>query len=138
MRKLPKDRFNAYYNALPILGQDGSLADFGKTTGAVGKVRAKPGTGIAFNLAAAVSKAVPAPPILATSPTAPGCSRHCDGERQTGCESRRSHSDLPNLHVTLSTPSSRSALPCAMRSRSAGVSDRCSRNARASDIDPYG
>ena len=51
MRKLPKDRFKAYYNALPILGQDGSLADFGKTTGAVGKVRAKPGTGIAFNLA---------------------------------------------------------------------------------------
>lgn len=52
MRKLPKEQFQKYYDALPILGVDGSLEDFGKKTAAVGKVRAKPGTGVSFNAAA--------------------------------------------------------------------------------------
>lgn len=43
-------QFTHYFNALPILGVDGSLEDFAKDTQAVGKVRAKPGTGVAFNL----------------------------------------------------------------------------------------
>lgn len=51
IRKLPKDQFKNFYDALPILGVDGSLADFGKNTGAVGKARAKTGTGILFNAA---------------------------------------------------------------------------------------
>ncbi len=51
MHKLPAKQFKNYYQALPILGVDGSLADFGKTTAAVGKVHAKTGTGVAFNLA---------------------------------------------------------------------------------------
>lgn len=45
------EQFTHFYNALPILGVDGSLEDFGKETSAVGKVRAKPGTGVSFNLA---------------------------------------------------------------------------------------
>lgn len=44
-------RFTRYFDALPILGVDGSLEDFGTKTKAVGKVRAKPGTGVSFNLA---------------------------------------------------------------------------------------
>ncbi len=44
-------RFQHFFNALPILGVDGSLEDFAKDSSAVGKVRAKPGTGVAFNLA---------------------------------------------------------------------------------------
>jgi len=51
IKKLPADQFKTMYNALPILGVDGSLADFGKSTNAAGKMRAKPGTGMAFNLA---------------------------------------------------------------------------------------
>jgi serine-type D-Ala-D-Ala carboxypeptidase/endopeptidase (penicillin-binding protein 4) len=51
MRKQPKEEFQNYFNALPILGVDGSLEDFAKNTDAVGKVRAKPGTGVFFNLA---------------------------------------------------------------------------------------
>ena len=43
--------FKSFYDALPILGVDGSLEDFAKGTPAAGKVRAKPGTGVAFNLA---------------------------------------------------------------------------------------
>ncbi|MFA6916123.1 MAG: D-alanyl-D-alanine carboxypeptidase/D-alanyl-D-alanine-endopeptidase [Parachlamydiales bacterium] len=48
---LPKEKFERFFDALPILGVDGSLEDFGKNTPAVGKVRAKPGTGVSINLA---------------------------------------------------------------------------------------
>jgi len=51
MHKLPSSQFTRYYEGLPILGVDGSLEDFAKNTKAVGKVRAKPGTGVSFNLA---------------------------------------------------------------------------------------
>lgn len=44
-------KFQHFFDALPILGVDGSLEDFGKNTQAAGKVRAKPGTGVALNLA---------------------------------------------------------------------------------------
>lgn len=40
-----------FLKALPNLGVDGSLEDFAKNTPAVGKVWAKTGTGVAFNLA---------------------------------------------------------------------------------------
>lgn len=40
----------AFYAGLPILGIDGSLADSAKETSAVGKVRAKTGTGVSYNL----------------------------------------------------------------------------------------
>lgn len=52
VRKLPSKQFASYYDALPILGVDGSMEDFGKSTNAVGKVRTKPGTGASFNTAA--------------------------------------------------------------------------------------
>lgn len=48
MRKKPE--FKKFYEALPILGIDGSLADFAKNTPAVGKVHAKPGTGVFYNV----------------------------------------------------------------------------------------
>lgn len=51
MQKQPKDAFQKFMWALPILGVDGSLADFGKSTQAMGKVFAKTGTGVSFNLA---------------------------------------------------------------------------------------
>jgi D-alanyl-D-alanine carboxypeptidase/D-alanyl-D-alanine-endopeptidase (penicillin-binding protein 4) len=51
MQKKPPEEFERYLSALPILGFDGSLADFGKNTNAVGKVFAKTGTGASFNLA---------------------------------------------------------------------------------------
>lgn len=51
MKSHSDKRFKAYFNALPILGIDGSLADFAKNTAAAGKVRAKTGTGILFNQA---------------------------------------------------------------------------------------
>lgn len=44
-------QFQRFFDALPILGVDGSLEDFAKKTQAAGKVRAKPGTGLSFNLA---------------------------------------------------------------------------------------
>lgn len=44
-------QFRHFFDALPILGVDGSLEDFGKKTPALGKVRAKPGTGVSYNLA---------------------------------------------------------------------------------------
>lgn len=50
MYKKNASRFKDYFDALPILGVDGSLEDFAKNTQAVGKVRAKPGTGVSFNL----------------------------------------------------------------------------------------
>lgn len=50
MFKKGAPQFTRYFDALPILGVDGSLEDFARHTQAVGKVRAKPGTGVAFNL----------------------------------------------------------------------------------------
>lgn len=51
MHKKPADQFQRFFDALPILGVDGSLEDFGGHTDAKGKVRAKPGTGVAYNIA---------------------------------------------------------------------------------------
>lgn len=51
IKKQKPEQFQHFYDALPILGVDGSLEDFGKKTKAVGKVRGKPGTGVAFNSA---------------------------------------------------------------------------------------
>lgn len=51
MRQQPSAQFQKYFDGLPILGVDGSLEDFAKKTDAVGKARAKPGTGVTFNLA---------------------------------------------------------------------------------------
>lgn len=51
IHKQPPTQFQHFFDALPILGVDGNLEDFGKETDAVGKVRAKPGTGISYNLA---------------------------------------------------------------------------------------
>lgn len=51
VKKQKPEQFQHFYEALPILGVDGSLEDFAKKTSAAGKVRAKPGTGVAFNLA---------------------------------------------------------------------------------------
>ncbi|CUI15836.1 putative serine-type D-Ala-D-Ala carboxypeptidase [Candidatus Protochlamydia naegleriophila] len=51
LQKWPKKAFQKFYDALPILGVDGSLSNYAKDTPAVGKVRAKTGTGISFNLA---------------------------------------------------------------------------------------
>lgn len=48
---LPTSSFQKFQQALPILGMDGSLADFGKNTDAIGKVFAKTGTGLSVNLA---------------------------------------------------------------------------------------
>jgi D-alanyl-D-alanine carboxypeptidase/D-alanyl-D-alanine-endopeptidase (penicillin-binding protein 4) len=49
MYHLPPESFKKFYLGLPILGVDGSLADFGKKTDAVGKVYAKTGTGMYGN-----------------------------------------------------------------------------------------
>lgn len=51
VHKQKAEQFQHFFDALPILGVDGSLQDFAKETPAAGKVRAKPGTGVAFNLA---------------------------------------------------------------------------------------
>lgn len=51
MKKQPKNQFQNYLQALPILGVDGSLEDFGKNTQAIGKIYAKTGTGVSINLA---------------------------------------------------------------------------------------
>jgi D-alanyl-D-alanine carboxypeptidase/D-alanyl-D-alanine-endopeptidase (penicillin-binding protein 4) len=50
MHKKSSPQFTRYFDALPILGVDGSLEDFAKKSPGTGKVRAKPGTGVAFNL----------------------------------------------------------------------------------------
>lgn len=50
VRNWPAEQFKRYYNGLPILGVDGSIADYGKDTPAVGKIYAKTGTGISVNL----------------------------------------------------------------------------------------
>lgn len=49
--KLPPQQFQYFDQALPILGVDGSLANVAKGSVAVGKVRAKPGSGVSYNLA---------------------------------------------------------------------------------------
>lgn len=51
VQKWPKKAFQKFYDALPILGVDGSLDAYAKDTPAVAKVRAKPGTGVSFNAA---------------------------------------------------------------------------------------
>lgn len=51
LQKWPEKTFQKFYHGLPILGVDGSLSDYAKDTPAVGKVRAKTGTGVSFNLA---------------------------------------------------------------------------------------
>lgn len=51
MHKQSPEKFQKFYDALPILAVDGSLEDFGRNIPASGKVRAKPGTGVAFNAA---------------------------------------------------------------------------------------
>lgn len=51
MYKKGAPQFTHYFDALPILGVDGSLQDFAKNSPAAGKVRAKTGTGVSFNLA---------------------------------------------------------------------------------------
>lgn len=51
VKSWPAERFKKFDQALPILGKDGSLEDVAKSSSAVGKVHAKPGTGVAFNLA---------------------------------------------------------------------------------------
>jgi D-alanyl-D-alanine carboxypeptidase/D-alanyl-D-alanine-endopeptidase (penicillin-binding protein 4) len=50
-KRQPPEVFSAFFDALPILGVDGSLEDFAKHSPGAGKVRAKTGTGAAFNLA---------------------------------------------------------------------------------------
>jgi len=51
VKSLPKEQFKKFYHCLPILGVDGSLEGFAKGSPAVGKVRAKTGTGISYNFA---------------------------------------------------------------------------------------
>ncbi|MBS0604320.1 MAG: D-alanyl-D-alanine carboxypeptidase/D-alanyl-D-alanine-endopeptidase [Verrucomicrobia bacterium] len=51
VRSWPEVQFTRYFQGLPTLGVDGSLEDFGKGTPAVGKIRAKTGTGISYNFA---------------------------------------------------------------------------------------
>lgn len=51
IKKLSPAKFQHFYEALPIMGVDGSLADFGKDSPGAGKIRAKPGTGVAMNFA---------------------------------------------------------------------------------------
>ena len=51
IKKQKPERFQKYFDALPILGVDGSLQDFAKKTEGAGKIRAKTGTGAAINLA---------------------------------------------------------------------------------------
>lgn len=45
------EQFRHFFEALPILGVDGSLEDFAKSAPGAGKVRAKTGTSASFNLA---------------------------------------------------------------------------------------
>lgn len=51
MHNKKPESFRLFFNALPILGVDGSLEDFAKKTGGAGKVHAKPGTGVVSNFA---------------------------------------------------------------------------------------
>ena len=51
MHNLPENQFKHFYNALPILGVDGSLAEAAKNTPAVGKVHGKTGTSLSYDFA---------------------------------------------------------------------------------------
>lgn len=51
IQNLSEKDFQKFYDALPILGVDGSLQDFGKKTTSVNKIRAKTGTGALLNKA---------------------------------------------------------------------------------------
>jgi len=51
IHKKSPERFKNFFNALPIMGVDGSLEDFAKQTRSAGKVRAKTGTGVVMNSA---------------------------------------------------------------------------------------
>lgn len=51
MHKQSPEQFRHYYNALPILGVDGSLEDFAKNSTGAEKIRSKPGTGVSTNFA---------------------------------------------------------------------------------------
>ena len=46
--KLPQEQFQNYFNALPILGVDGSLEDVATKSAGAKHVFAKPGTGISY------------------------------------------------------------------------------------------
>jgi D-alanyl-D-alanine carboxypeptidase/D-alanyl-D-alanine-endopeptidase (penicillin-binding protein 4) len=49
MHKKSPEMFKGYYDGLPILGVDGSLQDVAKKSSGEGKIRAKTGTGVAYN-----------------------------------------------------------------------------------------
>jgi D-alanyl-D-alanine carboxypeptidase/D-alanyl-D-alanine-endopeptidase (penicillin-binding protein 4) len=51
VHKQSAPEFKHFFDALPILGVDGSLEDFAKNSPGAGKVHSKPGTGVAYNLA---------------------------------------------------------------------------------------
>lgn len=51
MHKKKPESFQLFFDALPVLGVDGSLEDFAKKTEGAGSVHAKPGTGVAYNFA---------------------------------------------------------------------------------------
>lgn len=51
MHKKKPESFQLFFDALPVLGVDGSLEDFAKKTEGAGIVHAKPGTGVTYNFA---------------------------------------------------------------------------------------
>ncbi|MGM9453272.1 D-alanyl-D-alanine carboxypeptidase/D-alanyl-D-alanine endopeptidase [Legionella bozemanae] len=51
IHKLPEDQFKLFYNALPILGVDGSIAKAAQNIPAVGKVHGKTGTSLSYDFA---------------------------------------------------------------------------------------
>ncbi|WP_454781032.1 D-alanyl-D-alanine carboxypeptidase/D-alanyl-D-alanine endopeptidase [Legionella sp. WA2022007384] len=51
MHKLPDNQFKVFYNALPILGVDGSLAKAAQNIPAVGKIHGKTGTSLSYDFA---------------------------------------------------------------------------------------
>lgn len=51
MHKQKPESFRLFFDALPVLGVDGSLEDFAKKSSGAGKVHAKPGTGVTSNFA---------------------------------------------------------------------------------------
>ena len=51
MHKKNRQSFRLFFDALPVLGVDGSLEDFAKQTEGAGKIHAKPGTGVVSNFA---------------------------------------------------------------------------------------
>ncbi|KTD00956.1 D-alanyl-D-alanine carboxypeptidase/D-alanyl-D-alanine endopeptidase [Fluoribacter gormanii] len=51
MHKLPESQFKLFYDALPILGVDGSLAKAAQNIPAVGKIHGKTGTSISYDFA---------------------------------------------------------------------------------------